>query len=79
MPRACARAILSTQRESIREKFGQALQAALKFCGPDTSIYTAHSFRIGATCHAVSMGHSDTSIREMGRWNSDTIKHYVRL
>jgi site-specific recombinase XerD len=62
-----------------REEFCKGLKAALNFCGLDPSVYTSHSFRIGATCNALSTGHSDAQIREMGRWHSDAFKRYVRL
>jgi len=62
-----------------RDEFCKNLRVALNFCGLDPSVYTSHSFRIGATCHAVSTGHTDAQIREMGRWHSDAFKRYVRL
>lgn len=62
-----------------REYFCKVLKTALIWCELDPSIYTSHSFRIGATCHAVSLGFSDAQIREMGRWHSDAFKRYIRL
>lgn len=62
-----------------RAEFCRMLKCCLNFCDLDTSLYKSHSFRIGAACHAASLGHSDAQIREMGRWKSDAFKKYIRL
>ena len=62
-----------------RRTFSQILKSTLMHVGLNPTIYTAHSFRIGAACHAVSRGYSDAQIREMGRWQSDAFKKYIRM
>lgn len=62
-----------------RKQFTEVLKYTLTFCNLDPNLYKAHSFRIGAACHATALGYSDTQIREMGRWRSDAFKSYIRL
>lgn len=62
-----------------RQQFSSVLNSSLKFCDLDPQVYKSHSFRIGAACHAASLGHSATQIRAMGRWNSDAFLKYIRF
>ena len=55
------------------------MKVALKFCGLDPEVYTAHSFRIGAASHALRTGHSNTQIQETGSWQSDAFRKYISL
>ena len=60
-----------------RRAFAQTLSTAVIHAGLNSTIYTAHSFQIGAACHAVSLGYSDAKIREKGRWQFDPFKRYI--
>lgn len=62
-----------------RTEFARILQSTVQFLGLEPQLYTGHSFRIGAACHAFSCGFSDAQIREMGRWQSNAFKSYIRL
>ena len=55
------------------------LQTVLAFCRLDTGRYNYQSFRIGAASDAAARGFSDTQIRLLGRWRSDTFRRYIRL
>ena len=46
--------------------------------GEDTTNYSAHSFRIGATTYWASKGMSELQIKQLGRWKSDAIFKYLR-
>ena len=61
-----------------RTFFVERLNAALKFCNLDTSLYKAHSFRIGAASWASAKGFSDSQIRMLGRWKSNAFLRYIR-
>ena len=45
----------------------------------DTSRYSGHQFQIGAETKAAAAGLSDSAIQTLGRWSSESFKHYVRL
>lgn len=51
----------------------------LKFLGIDPKFYKGHSFRIGAATHATTLGFSEPYIRQLGRWNSNTVQRYIRI
>ena len=44
----------------------------------DSSLYEAHSFRIGAASWAAAKGFSDSQIRLLGRWKSNAFLKYIR-
>lgn len=62
----------------IRTQFSQLLARCVTACGLKGR-YLAHSFRIGATTQAALDGKSEMEIRHLGRWQSDTYKHYIRM
>jgi hypothetical protein len=61
-----------------RNQFNVFLSQALSFNGFDLSRYKSHSFRIGSATEAAASGHTDSQIRQMGRWKSDAFKSYIR-
>ena len=61
-----------------RTFFVERLNAALKFCNLDTSLYKAHSFRIAAASWAYAKGFSDSQIRILGHWTSTAFLRYIR-
>ena len=44
----------------------------------DPKFFKPHCLRIGGTTWAHSLNFSDSQIREMGRWKSDSYKRYIR-
>lgn len=59
--------------------FRRHLNEALAFCDLNPRYYKAHSFRIGAATEAAANGCTDAQIRNMGRWQSDAYRKYIRL
>ena len=50
-----------------------------KFAGLNVKNYKSHSFRIGAATTAWAKGFSEEQIQQMGRWNSEAFKKYIRI
>ena len=61
-----------------RSFFASRLNFCLNFIGLQPQLYHSHSFRIGAASHYASLGMSDSEIRLLGRWKSDSFKRYIR-
>lgn len=62
-----------------RRDFTRQLALSLQACQLSSSLYKAHSFRIGAATYAAGQGFSDAQIRAMGRWHSEAFKRYIRF
>ncbi len=62
-----------------RDAFTSQLSEAIRLCGLDPSRYKGHSFQIGAASHAAEQGMSDSQIRIVGRWKSNTFQKYIRV
>lgn len=62
-----------------RQFFCKTLKSSLAWCGLDLHRYQSHSFRIGAACHAVARGVSETQLQVMGRWKSNAFRKYLRV
>ena len=56
-----------------------ALKHASEFIGLDSRLYKGHSFRIGAATEAAQNGIPENIIQDMGRWNSNAHRHYIRI
>jgi hypothetical protein len=54
------------------------LQLYLTFAGLNLKNYKSHSFRIGAATTAWAKGFSEEQIQQIGRWNSEAFKKYIR-
>ncbi len=64
---------------SITKKdFSSLLNLSTSFIGL-RGFLTPHSFRIGAATHAAASGLSDEQIRLWGRWNSSSVRSYIRI
>ena len=46
--------------------------------GMNPSVYSGHSFRIGAATTAHAAGMEDSTIRMLGRWESDAVMRYIQ-
>ena len=64
-PLSCTRLVLH-----MREALSQA--------GVDTSLFSGHSFRIGAASTAAQAGLNDSLIQTLGRWKSSAFLAYIR-
>ncbi len=56
-----------------------AVREALHSHGIDTSLYSGHSFRIGAATTAAQAGIGDAVIKQLGMWKSSAYSTYIRL
>ena len=63
----------------LRSKFDKILKQTLSFCNINNTNYKGHSFRIGSASEASRQGLNDDKIKELGRWNSNAYKKYIRL
>ena len=68
----------STGKHIPRSFFVKYLNLGIRFIGLQTNLYKSHSFRIGGASYLAEQGYSDSQIREMGRWDSDSFKKYIR-
>ena len=55
------------------------LRSALSAVGEPCSNFSTHSFRIGSATSAAANSVSEEKIKEMGRWNSEAYKTYIRI
>ena len=55
------------------------LRSALSAVGEPCSNFSTHSFRIGSATSAATNSVSEDRIKEMGRWNSEACKSYIRI
>ena len=61
-----------------RERFVQEVRTALTRAGVDCSLYSGHSFRIGAATTAAKHKVPDSAIKMLGRWESAAYTQYIR-
>lgn len=61
-----------------RNNFLNMLKHALTCVGYDSSMYSGHSFQIGAATTAGSVHVEDHLIKILGRWSSDAYCRYIR-
>ena len=62
----------------IKARFVSVIKTILKQAGMDDSLYSGHSFCIGATTTAAQAGIADSVIKALGRWSSEAFLVYVR-
>jgi hypothetical protein len=62
----------------LRDQFIAAVKAALQSAGLVNTLYSGHSFRIGAATSAASAGVPAHLIQAMGRWSLDAYLTYIR-
>lgn len=61
-----------------RYQFSSVLKKSLAFLRPNYTMYTSHSFRIGAATAAAMAGYGDEVIKKAGRWNSEAFRLYIQ-
>lgn len=61
-----------------RFQFGAVFKKCLLAAGFSTQNYSSHSFRIGAATEAARWGLEDKLVRQLGRWESQRFRLYVR-
>ena len=54
-------------------------RSALTQAGIDSSLYSGHSFRIGAASTAAANGVVDSLIQTLGRWKSSAYLAYIKI
>ncbi|XP_078528899.1 integrase/recombinase xerD homolog [Lissotriton helveticus] len=59
-------------------QFKRVLAATVQAAGLQGCHYTTHSFRIGAATTAFQEGMSASAIKQIGRWQSDRYRVYIR-
>ena len=59
-------------------RFCTTVKQSLAQAGMDESLYSGHSFRIGAATSAALAGMEDSTIKALGRWSSAAFLVYVR-
>ena len=57
----------------VKQSFIVQIRQALVGCGLDPTKYAGHSFRIEAATSAASKGINDSTIKLLGRWESEHI------
>ena len=62
-----------------RPYFSSVLTAILTDIGLPVHSFNTHSFRIGAATSAKQADISDSNIKTLGRWRSDTYQSYIRM
>ena len=59
------------------------VQRYVKWCmsrlGENPACYSSHSLRIGGATAAFAAGVDETTIRALGRWDSETYRLYTRM
>ena len=61
-----------------RTRFVIKIREALIQAGVDCTLYSGHSFRIGAATTAAKQGIEETTIKMLGRWKSSAYQCYIR-
>ena len=62
-----------------RYHFNAVLRKTLTALKINEAHYSSHSFRIEATTKAAGLGMNETAIKELGRWESQAYKYYIRI
>ena len=62
-----------------KAKFISEFRKVLFQAGIDSSLYSGHSFRIGAASTAAANGVEDSIIQTLGRWKSSAYLAYVKI
>lgn len=66
------------QTPFTRGEIAKLLKSHLQILNYDISMYNTHSFRIGLATDMCNSGFSELQIKQVGRWNSDAYKKYLR-
>ena len=61
-----------------RTFYSYKLNLLLKSIGCDVSRYQSHSFRIGGASYFAELGYTDSQIRLLGRWETNSFIKYIR-
>ena len=61
-----------------RQFFSKHLSNLISFSGFQGDRYKSHSLRIGGASYYASLGYTDTQIRLLGRWESNSFVKYIR-
>ena len=61
-----------------KQDFINKLRTALLSLGLSEKVYAGHSFRIGAATTAAEVGSEDSTIKLLGRWESNAFQTYIK-
>ena len=61
-----------------KARFTDRIREILQETGLPQNLFAGHSFRIGAATAAAKAGLEDSTIRTLGRWNSNAFHSYIR-
>lgn len=70
--------VFENSRPLTRTWFVQHVKQTLTLAVVDSSLYTGHSFRIGAATTATQCGVNNVVIKMLGRWQSSAYQTYIR-
>ena len=70
--------IFSDGKPLTRSRFVSEVKEALAKAGVDSSCYSGHSFRSGAATTAAKRGIGETTIKMLGRWQSNAYQVYIK-
>lgn len=70
--------ICQNNRFLTQSVFRSHLMELLEELGLDKSCYNTHSFRIGAATSAEAAGLTESQIKTMGRWKTNTYRRYIK-
>ena len=62
-----------------REQLVSGMRETLLAAGVEYHRFSGHSFWIGAATAAAARGVADSTIQTLGRWNSESFRHYIRM
>ena len=71
--------IMADGRRLTRQLFSDSLDNILASLSLDSDEYNTHSFRIEAATSASEAGIPDSTIMMLGRWQSNTYQHYIKV
>ena len=70
--------VFTSGKPLTRARFVAEVKEALTMAGMDSTSYSGHSFRSGAATTAASRGLDETTIKMLGRWQSNAYQVYIK-
>ena len=70
--------IFADQSPVSPPQFHTCLKNMLHLAGFDQALYSGHSLRMGRACDLLKLGVSVETIKDIGRWRSNTVFRYLK-